>query len=59
MTKEKALKIAELYIRQTKLALQHNYHRVGISKEEQQALLDKANFAKIVYDLVRVHYKEN
>ena len=58
MTKEKALKMAEHNIRQTKITLEHNYNRTGISKEEQQNLLDKANFAKIVYDLVREHYKE-
>ena len=58
LTKERMLKLAEQQVRKAKIALDHNYHRVNIDKEERQTLVDKYEFARTVHGLIREHYKE-
>lgn len=58
LTKERVMKLAEQQVRKTKIALEQQYNRLNIGAVEKQALVDKYEFAKIVYGLVREHYKE-
>lgn len=54
-TKEKMLKIAEAEIRRAKMNIENKRNVNQIERDELDA---KLNYARIVYMLIREHYKE-
>lgn len=58
LTKEKMLKMAEAEIRRAKMNIQYESTKRNVNQVERDGLAAKLNYARIVYMLIREHYKE-
>ena len=53
MTKEKMMQMAERNLSRAKRSVDYNYNRPGITEIERENLLNNAEFAKIVCELIK------